>query len=143
MDILVNKYRSSHKLLNFNHLMQIYEKNYQLLMIALEFISDQQKTSTILLKDNLVLYEPISVSKYTNIFRLYHKFKHHANSAQPSSYSLKPHLIYTLYKDAKLLEAKTLKESREFHSQIDNKIAINLGVYNWLKYMIEKKHIYQ
>ena len=57
MDILVNKYRSNYKLLNFNHLMQIYEKNYQLFTIALEFISDQQKTSTILLKDNLVLFE--------------------------------------------------------------------------------------
>ena len=65
MDISVNKYRSNYKLLNFNHLMQIYEKNYQLFMIALEFIADQQKTSTILLKNNLVLYEPISISRYT------------------------------------------------------------------------------
>ena len=142
MDILVNKYRSNYKLLNFNHLMQIYEKNYQLFMIALEFIADQQKTSTILLKDNLVLYEPISVSRYTQIFRLHHKFKCQTNNVQ-TSYSLKPHLIYTLYRDAKLLEAKTLRESKEFHSQIDNKIALNLGVYTWLKFMIEKNDIYQ
>ncbi len=142
MDISVNKYRSSYKLLNFNHLMQIYEKNYQLFMIALEFIADQQKTSTFLLKNNQVLYEPISISRYTRIFRLHHKFKHQANSVQ-TPYSLKPHLIYTLYRDAKLLEVKTLRESREFHSEIDNKIAINLSVYNWLKYMIKKSDIYQ
>ena len=142
MDISVNKYRSNYKLLNFNHLMQIYEKNYQLFMIALELIADQQKTSTILLKDNLVHYEPISISRYTHIFRLYHKFKSQANSVQ-TSYSLKPHLIYTLYKDAKLLEVKTLRESREFSGQIDNKIAINLSIYNWLKYMIEKTDNYQ
>ncbi len=142
MDISVNQYRSNYKLLNFNHLMQIYEKNYQLFMIALEFIADQQKTSTILLKDNLVLYEPISISKYTNIFRLHHKFRNPANSVQ-ATYSLKPHLIYTLYRDARLLEVKTLRESKEFHAQIDNKIAINLNVYNWLKHMIEKNDIYQ
>ena len=142
MDISVNKYRSSYKLLNFNHLMQIYEKNYQLFMIALELIADQQKTSTILLKDNLVHYEPISISRYTHIFRLYHKFKRQASNVQ-ASYSLKPHLIYTLYRDAKLLEVKTLRESREFHTQIDNKIAVNLSVYNWLKYMIEKTDNYQ
>ena len=134
MDISVNKYRSSFKLLNFNHLMRIYEKNYQLFMIALEFIAGQQKSSTILLKDNIVLYEPICISRYTQIFRLYHKFKQ-ANSSH-ASYSLKPQLIYTLYKDAKLLEVKTLRESREFQSQIDNKIALNLSVYDWLKYMI-------
>ena len=142
MDISVNKYRSNYKLLNFNHLMQIYEKNYQLFMIALELIADQQKTSTILLKDNLVHYEPISISRYTHIFRLYHKFKSQANNVQ-TSYSLKPHLIYTLYKDAKLLEVKTLRESREFSGQIDNKIALNLSIYNWLKYMIEKTDNYQ
>jgi len=142
MDISINKYRSSYKLLNFNHLMQIYEKNYKLFMIVLEIIADQQKTTTILLRDNLVHYEPISISRYTHIFRLYHKFKRQANNFQ-ASYSLKPHLIYTLYRDAKLLEVKTLRESREFHSQIDNKISINLGVYNWLKYMIEKTDVYQ
>ena len=59
MDISTNKYRSSYKLLNFNHLMQIYEKNYKLFMIVLEIIADQQKTTTILLRDNLVHYEPI------------------------------------------------------------------------------------
>ena len=51
MDILANKYKSNYKILNFDHLMRIYEKNYSLFSIALEFINDQNKASTILIND--------------------------------------------------------------------------------------------
>ena len=142
MDILANKYKSSYKILNFDHLMRIYEKNYSLFSIALEFINDQNKASTILINDLRMYYEPISLSKYTHIFRLYYKFRDLSNNPF-QSYSLKPHLIYTLYRDAKLLEAKTLEEFRNFDSSVDNKINLNLSVYYWLKALIEKSDIYQ
>ena len=143
MDKLINNHdlRSTYRVLNFNHLMQIYEKNYHQFKVALSYIGDQNKSSTVFLNNNSVQYEPISITKYTHIFRLYYKFKDHNHAV--GSYALKPHLIYTLYTDAKLLEAKSLREFRTFDSSITEKISLNLRVYYWLKNIIEKSYKYQ
>jgi hypothetical protein len=56
---------------------------------------------------------------------------------------IKPHIIFTLYKDAKLLEAKSLIQSKDFNSTIDEKIKINLSTYFWLKHILYKNIKYQ
>ena len=60
--------RENFKLMNFNHLMQIYETNYHLIQNILDSLADNKILSTIILNNHVIQYEPVSVSKYTIIF---------------------------------------------------------------------------
>ena len=138
---LTLKYKSNFKMMNFNHLMKIYENNYYLFKDVFRLLDSNDKLSTITINNNVMQYEPITISKYTDIFRFYYKYKPHGLTL--NSYSIKPHLVFTLYKDAKLLEVKSLDQSKKFEDDIDSKIRINLNIYFWLKSILENNNIYQ
>jgi len=133
--------RENFKLMNFNHLMQIYETNYHLIQNILDSLADNKILSTIILNNHVIQYEPVSVSKYTIIFKFYYRYN--IPVIHNRGYFIKPHIIYTLYKDAKLLEAKSLTQNKEFDFEITNKIRINLNIYFWLKSLINKSIKYQ
>ena len=133
--------RENFKLMNFNHLMQIYETNYHLIQNIFNSLTDNEILSTITLNNHVIQYEPVSVSKYTIIFKFYHRYN--VPIICNREYFIKPHIIYTLYKDAKLLEAKSLSQNREFDIDIGNKIRINLNIYFWLKSLVDKSIKYQ
>ena len=133
--------KENFKLMNFNHLMQIYETNYHLIQNILDSLADNKILSTIILNNHVIQYEPVSVSKYTIIFKFYYRYS--MPIIHNGGYFIKPHIIYTLYKDAKLLEARSLSQIREFDFEINNKIRINLNIYFWLKSLINKSIKYQ
>ena len=133
--------KESFKLMNFSHLMQIYETNYHLIQNILDSLADNKMLSTIISNNHVIQYEPVSVSKYTIIFKFYYRYN--IPIIHNGGYFIKPHIIYTLYKDAKLLEAKSLTQNREFDFEINNKIRINLNIYFWLKSLINKSIKYQ
>ena len=135
------KYKSNFKIMNFDHLMKIYENNYYLFKDVFRLLDSNDSLSTITINNNVMRYEPITISKYTDIFRFYYKYKPHGLIF--NSYSIKPHLVFTLYKDAKLLEVKSLDQSKKFEDDIDSKIRINLNIYFWLKSILENNNIYQ
>ena len=135
------KYKSNFKMMNFDHLMKIYENNYYLFKDVFRLLESNDTLSTITINNNVMQYEPITISKYTDIFRFYYKYKPHGLTF--NSYSIKPHLVFTLYKDAKLLEVKSLDQSKKFEEDIDSKIRINLNIYFWLKSILENNNIYQ
>ena len=142
MNINIRQYnRESFKLMNFNHLMQIYETNFHLIQNIFDSLTDNEILSTITLNNHVIQYEPVSVSKYTIIFKFYHRYN--VPIICNREYFIKPHIIYTLYKDAKLLEAKSLSQNQKFDIDIDNKIRINLNIYFWLKSLINKSIKYQ
>ena len=142
MNINIRQYnRENFKLMNFNHLMQIYETNFYLIQNIFDSLTDNEILSTITLNNHVIQYEPVSVSKYTIIFKFYHRYN--VPIICNREYFIKPHIIYTLYKDAKLLEAKSLSQNREFDIDIGNKIRINLNIYFWLKSLINKSIKYQ
>ena len=135
------KYKLNFKMMNFDHLMKIYENNYYLFKDVFRLLDSYDSLSTITINNNVMRYEPITISKYTDIFRFYYKYKPHGLTL--NSYSIKPHLVFTLYKDAKLLEVKSLDQSKKFEEDIDSKIRINLNIYFWLKSILENNNIYQ
>jgi|TARA_Y100000996_G_scaffold388436_1_gene348015 uncharacterized protein YqiB (DUF1249 family) len=135
------KYKLNFKMMNFDHLMKIYENNYYLFKDVFRLLDSNDSLSTITINNNVMRYEPITISKYTDIFRFYYKYKPHGLTL--NSYSIKPHLVFTLYKDAKLLEVKSLDQSKKFEDDIDSKIRINLNIYFWLKSILENNNIYQ
>ncbi len=142
MNINIRQYnRENFKLMNFNHLMQIYETNFHLIQNIFDSLTDNEILSTITLNNHVIQYEPVSVSKYTIIFKFYHRYN--VPIICNREYFIKPHIIYTLYKDAKLLEAKSLSQNQEFDIDIGNKIRINLNIYFWLKSLINKSIKYQ
>ena len=132
---------SSFKIMNFHHLMQIYENNYHLFKSVRGSLSNKSVLSTIMINSNVMQYEPITQSKYTDIFKFYYKYK--PSPLSNTNYSIKPHIIFTLYKDAKLLEAKSIGQHKDFDSSIHAKIKINLNVYFWLKRILNNNAIYQ
>ena len=129
------------KIMNFDHLMQIYENNYYLFKQVITTLGDSSSISTIVFNNNVMQYEPITITKYTDIFRFYYKYK--SPFYPGNNYSIKTHLVFTLYKDAKLLEVKSLSQNRDFDENIDNKIKINLNIYFWLKSILKNNNIYQ
>ncbi len=142
MNINIRQYnRENFKLMNFDHLMQIYETNYHLIQNVFDSLTDNKILSTIILNNHVIQYEPVSVSKYTVIFKFYYRYN--LPIIRNGEYFIKPHIIYTLYKDAKLLEAKSLSQNREFDIDIGNKIRINLNIYFWLKSLVNKSIKYQ
>ena len=142
MNINISQHnKENFKLMNFSHLMQIYETNYHLIQNILDSLADNKILSTIILNNHVIQYEPVSVSKYTIIFKFYYRYN--VPIICNGEYFIKPHIIYTLYKDVKLLEAKSLSQNREFDIDIGNKIRINLNIYFWLKSLINKSIKYQ
>ena len=142
MNINIRQYnRENFKLMNFDHLMQIYETNYHLIQNVFDSLTDNKILSTIILNNHVIQYEPVSVSKYTIIFKFYYRYN--LPIIRNGEYFIKPHIIYTLYKDAKLLEAKSLTQNKEFDFEITNKIRINLNIYFWLKSLVNKSIKYQ
>tara|TARA_Y100000817_G_C16578058_1_gene420654 strand:+ start:190 stop:615 length:426 start_codon:yes stop_codon:yes gene_type:complete len=126
--------------LNFNHLMQLYEINYTLFMNLLNNKHHFINNSSV--SDHFIInYDLISSSKYTNIFRCYLNYK--IPYAALGRYSIKPHIIFTLYKDVQLLEAKSLKQSRFFDTNISEKLKINMKAFYWLKQIHKKFQINQ
>ena len=138
---LTLKYKSNFKMMNFDHLMKIYENNYYLFKDVFRLLDSNDTLSTITINNNVMQYEPITISKYTDIFRFYYKYKPHGLTF--NSYTIKPHLVFTLYKDAKLLEVKSLDQSKKFEEDIDSKLRINLNIYFWLRSILENNNIYQ
>ena len=113
MNINIRQYnRENFKLMNFNHLMQIYETNFHLIQNIFDSLTDNEILSTITLNNHVIQYEPVSVSKYTIIFKFYHRYN--VPIICNREYFIKPHIIYTLYKDAKLLEAKSLSQNQKY-----------------------------
>ena len=143
MNIVSNNQKPSNhfRLMSFDHLMRLYEKNYNLFSVILNLLSDSRMLSTITLNNNVMKYEPISITRYTHIFYFYHKYK--SINFKNHIYMIKPHIIFTLYKDAKLLETKSLDQHRNFSSSIDEKIKTNLNTYFWLKDILYKSIKYQ
>ena len=129
------------RIMNFDHLMKIYENNYYLFKKVIATLSDSNTVSTIVFNNNVMQYEPITITKYTDIFKFYYKYK--SPFYPGNSYSIKSHLVFTLYKDARLLEVKSLGQNKDFDENIDNKIKINLNIYFWLKSILVNNHIYQ
>ena len=129
------------RIMNFDHLMKIYENNYYLFKKVIATLSDSNTVSTIVFNNNVMQYEPITITKYTDIFKFYYKYK--SPFYPGNSYSIKSHLLFTLYKDARLLEVKSLGQNKDFDENIDNKIRINLNIYFWLKSILVNNHIYQ
>jgi uncharacterized protein YqiB (DUF1249 family) len=129
------------RIMNFDHLMKIYENNYYLFKKVIVTLSDSSSVSTIVFNNNVMQYEPITISKYTDIFKFYYKYK--SPFYPGNSYSIKSHLVFTLYKDARLLEVKSLGQNKDFDENIDNKIRINLNIYFWLKSILMNNDIYQ
>ena len=135
------KYNSNYKMMNFDHLMKIYENNYYLFKDVFRLLDNNNSLSTITINNNVMQYEPVTISKYTDIFRFYYNYRPHGLPI--NSYSINPHLVFTLYKDAKLLEVKSLAQNRNFEENIDEKIRINLNIYFWLKSILKNTNIYQ
>ena len=129
------------RIMNFDHLMKIYENNYYLFKKVIATLSDSSSVSTIVFNNNVMQYEPITISKYTDIFKFYYKYK--SPFYPGNSYSIKSHLVFTLYKDARLLEVKSLGQNKSFDENITNKIRINLNIYFWLKSILMNNDIYQ
>ena len=124
-----HKEKNELKLLNFTHLMSIYESNYHIFKSLLKRVNIRGISSidhcSIAIKD-------IHHDKHTRIFKLFHKFKYQDNESM-STFSIKPHLIFYMYNDAKLLEVKSLKENRTFENSIQEKIRLNLDLFYWIK----------
>ena len=124
-----HKEKNELKLLNFTHLMSIYESNYHNFKSLLKRVNIRGISSidhcSIAIKD-------IHHDKHTRIFKLFHKFKYQDNESM-STFSIKPHLIFYMYNDAKLLEVKSLKENRAFENSIQDKIRLNLDLFYWIK----------
>ena len=120
-----------HKLINFDNLMKLYEFNYYLIENIFRTHLNGSKLSTFVANQRVLQYEPITVPKHTSIFKLYYKFRNFR--LHRKEYHIKPHIIFTLYNDAKLLEAKTIKQSKEFGCSIKDKFKTNLKVFFWLK----------
>ena len=129
------------RIMNFDHLMKIYENNYYLFKKVIATLSDSNTVSTIVFNNNVMQYEPITITKYTDIFKFYYKYK--SPFYPGNSYSIKSHLVFTLYKDARLLEVKSLGQNKDFDENIDNKIRINLNIYFWLKSILKNNKTYQ
>ncbi len=128
------KEKKEFKLMNFNHLMSIYESNYyNFKSLINKADTKSQKKSN----HRSIRIEDIYRDQHTRIFKVFHKFSYHNNHSL-NTFSIKPHLIFYMYNDAKLLEVKSLRENRTFESSIQGKIKLNLNLFYWLKSIINQ-----
>lgn len=123
------------RLINFNHLMSIYESNFYNFNCL--FSRTNQENIYILDQRKLVIND-IYHDKHTRIFKLFHKFEFENQIESINMFSIKPHTIFYMYKDAKLLEVKSLSENRQFDTTFKNKFKINLRFFYWLKSYINQ-----
>ncbi len=124
-----HKEKNKLKLLNFTHLMSIYESNYHNFKSLLKRIKTNSISS---IEHSSITIRDIHHDKHTRIFKLLHRFKYQNNESM-NTFSIKPHLIFYMYSDAKLLEVKSLKENRAFENCIQEKIRLNLDLFYWIK----------
>ena len=117
------------KLMNFTHLMSIYESNYHNFKSLLHRINCRGVSSV---EHSSIVIKDIHHDKHTRIFKLFHKFKYQNNESM-NTFSIRPHLIFYMYNDAKLLEVKSLRENRTFKNSIQDKIKLNLNLFYWIK----------
>ena len=123
------KQKNELKLLNFTHLMSIYESNYYNFKSLLKRVNTRCIGS---IEHSSIVIKDIHHDKHTRIFKLFHEFKYQNNESM-NTFSIKPHLIFYMYNDAKLLEVKSLKENRAFENSIHDKIRLNLDLFYWIK----------
>ena len=123
------------RLINFNHLMSIYELNFYNFNCL--FSRTNEESICMLDKRKLVIND-IHHDKHTRIFKLFHKFEFRNQTESINMFSIKPHTIFYMYKDAKLLEVKSLSENRLFETTFKNKFKINLRFFYWLKSYINQ-----
>ena len=123
------KEKNELKLLNFTHLMSIYESNYYNFKSLLKRVNTRCISS---IEHSSIIIKDIQHDKHTRIFKLFHKFKYQNNESM-NTFSIKPHLIFYMYNDAKLLEVKSRKENRAFENSIQDKIRLNLDLFYWIK----------
>ena len=124
-----NKDKNALKLMNFSHLMSIYESNYYNFKSLLQRINCRNISS---IEHSSLAIKDIHHDKHTRIFKLFHKFKYQNNHSM-NTFSIKPHLIFYMYNDAKLLEVKSLRDNRTFNNSIHDKIRLNLNLFYWIK----------
>ena len=129
-----NRDLQSFKSMNFDHLMSIYETNY---LNFKKFIT-KYRTDYCLGDKNKLIIDNIFFDKYTKIFRMYHKFPVITGDTRISQFSIKTHLIFYMYDDAKLLEVKSLKSNKIFDSTLSEKLKLNLNLFYWLKFYINQ-----
>ena len=128
--------QSEFKVINFNHLMSIYETNYHNFIQIFKY----KKSSSInsLSEKRPIVIEDIFKDKYTRIFKMYNKFHYDDPNQRNRTFSIKSHLIFYMYSDAQLLEVKSLKNNRTFQNSISEKIKLNLNFFYFLKNIINQ-----
>ena len=123
------KEKNGLKLMNFTHLMSIYETNYYNFKSLMQRVNRRNISS---IEHSSIAIKDIHHDKHTRIFKLFHRFRYQNNESM-STFSIKPHLIFYMYNDAKLLEVKSLRENRTFKNSIQDKIKLNLDLFYWIK----------
>ena len=123
------------KTMNFSHLMSIYETNYRNFRAILDNCETISNRSTY---RRPITIEDIFHDKFTRIFKIYHKFKYQDSPSPLNMFSIKPHLIFYMYDDAKLLEVKSLRDNKTFENSIQKKIRLNLNLFYWIKSYIKQ-----
>tara|TARA_B100000035_G_scaffold160691_1_gene136952 strand:+ start:4934 stop:5344 length:411 start_codon:yes stop_codon:yes gene_type:complete len=124
------KNKKEFKLMNFNHLMSIYETNYHNFR---EILNQRKDSADNIIHKRSLTIEDIFHDKFTRIFKIYHKFTYTNSSSPLNMFSIKPHLIFYMYDDAKLLEVKSLRDNKTFENSIQQKIKLNLNLFYWIK----------
>ena len=80
------------KLMNFSHLMAIYESNYYNFKSLLQRINCRSICS---IKNSSIFIKDIHHDKHTRIFKLFHNFKYQNNKSMSSPlYSIKVNTIF-------------------------------------------------
>ena len=130
----IHKDKRKLKVMNFTHLMSIYESNYHNFRSLLKRLNSNTQNFT---DHSSISIEDIHHDQYTRIFRIFHTFKYQ-NRQTLNTFSLKPHLIFYMYNDAKLLEVKSLQDNKRFECSIQGKIKLNLNLFYWLKSYINQ-----
>ena len=128
--------QTEYKVINFNHLMSIYETNYYNFMQVFKYKGSKQHKISSNIKSFII--EDIFQDKYTRIFKMYNKFHYDDSSQINRTFSIKSHLIFYMYNDAQLLEVKSLRDNKTFQNSISQKIKLNLNLFYWLKNYINQ-----
>ena len=129
-------YQREFKVINFNHLMSIYETNYHNFTQIFKCKNSNYDYS--LSKKRTFIIEDIFQDKFTRIFKMYNKFHYDDPHQLNRTFSIKSHLVFYMYYDAQLLEVKSLKDNKTFKNSISDKIKLNLNLFYWLKNYINQ-----
>ena len=87
--------------------------------------------------NNNIAIEDIFHDKFTRIFKVYCNFYGQSHTAT-NKFSIKPHLIFYMYDDAKLLEVKPLRSNKTLRIPYKKRLQINLNLFYWLKSYINQ-----